>query len=382
MKTEEFGIQINKKMNKRSFIRNTFISSAGFTLLPDLFTSIVFPKNKSKNWIWAHPNTNWTADDWKRQLSKAKDAGIDALLLEIYNGTHTYFEGGQLPMKANVTEIVLPICKSLGLEFHAWMWTMPCNAQEIITAHPDWFAHNGLGQPAHTHPAYVPYYKFLCPCHPEVRDFIKGNVTSLAKISEIDGIHLDYVRLPDVILAEGLQPKYNIIQDKEYPQYDYSYSPHCRDGFKAKTGIDPLIDLKEPSSHQEWMQFRRDSVTLVNDALVPEAKKYNKQITAAVFPNWESVRQEWHRWHLDGFLPMLYHNFYNRDIDFITEHTQKAVARLKGKIPVYSGLFVPSITPENLKNAIKSGISGGSSGTSFFDLGAMNDEHWEILLKK
>ena len=32
---------------------------------------------------------------------------------------------------------------------------------------------------------------------------ITGNVNALAKIGDIDGIHLDYVRLPDVILAEA-----------------------------------------------------------------------------------------------------------------------------------------------------------------------------------
>jgi len=34
-----------------------------------------------------------------------------------------------------------------------------------------------------------------------------------------------------------------------------------------------------------WRQFRYDSITRhVNNLLVPEAKKYNKQISAAVFP--------------------------------------------------------------------------------------------------
>jgi uncharacterized lipoprotein YddW (UPF0748 family) len=368
-------------MNKRIFLKNLVLSTIGMSFLPTVrsIAQDTF-SNKPKNWIWAHPRLDWSSDDWKQHLSRAKEAGIDALLLEIYNGTGTFYEGGQLPMKANVTELVLPICKSLGIEFHAWMWTMPCNAPEIISAHPDWFAYNGLGQSAHTHPAYVPYYKFLCPCNPEAGEFIKGNVTSLSKIAEIDGIHLDYVRLPDVILAEGLQPKYKIIQDKEYPEYDYSYSPACRQQFKNATGVDALLDLKDPAAHQEWMQFRRDSITqLVNTILQPEAKKYNKQITAAVFPNWESVRQEWHKWKLDGFLPMLYHQFYNRDIDFITEHTENAIERLQKKIPVYSGLFVPSLSPENLHNAIQAGKKGGSSGTAFFELGSMTDKHWEAL---
>ena len=120
---------------------------------------------------------------------------------------------------------------------------------------------------------------------------------------------------------------------------------------------------------------------LVNDILVPEAKKYNKQVTAAVFPNWENVRQEWHRWNLDGFLPMLYHNFYLRDLDYITEHTQKANARLKNKKPVYSGLFVPSIKAEQMTAAVSAAHDGQSAGISLFDLASMSDEHWAMLKK-
>jgi hypothetical protein len=36
---------------------------------------------------------------------------------------------------------------------------------------------------------------------------------------------LDYVRYPDVILGADLQPKYNIVQDTELPEYDYGYHP-------------------------------------------------------------------------------------------------------------------------------------------------------------
>ena len=65
------------------------------------------------------------------------------------------------------------------------------------------------------------YYKFLCPQKPEVRSFIAKQVHVLAAIIDLDGIHLDYVHLPDIILAEDLQPNYDIIQDQEYPEYDY-----------------------------------------------------------------------------------------------------------------------------------------------------------------
>jgi hypothetical protein len=368
------------KMHRRTFVREAAVLTTATLLIPG--TSLLGNSNPltQKNWAWARPNAKWSIDNWKSALTKAKEKGIDAILLEVYNGTTTYFEGGQLPMVDNLTEKLIPVCQSIGMEFHAWMWTMPCNAPSVIEKHADWFAVNRLGQPAHTHPAYVGYYKFLCPCHPEVREFIQGNVASLGKISEIDGIHLDYVRLPDVILAEALQPKYKLVQDREFPEFDYSYSSYCRQQFMEKSGLDPVKDIQDPANHQEWVQFRRDSVShLVNNALAPEARKYGKQITAAVFPNWQHVRQEWHTWDLDGFLPMLYHGFYNQDIDFIQRETKASLERLQHKKPVYSGVFVPDLTPEKLPLAIREGLNGGASGFSLFDLGSMTQEHWQAL---
>lgn len=381
-------------MDKRTFLKHLGTGALSLTASSWLLSSCQNNSQESGNstqpiltekekfWIWARPQADWSNDDWKAKLSQAREAGINALLLEVYNGNKTFYQGGQLPMQEDLVSRIAPMCHELGMEFHAWMWTMPLTNADMVEKHPDWYAVNGLGEPAHTDPAYVPYYKFMCPCHPEVQDYVAGNVASLARIPEVDGVHLDYVRLPDVILAKGLQPKYDIVQDKEYPQYDYSYSTYCREQFKEQTGIDPLTDLEDPAANEEWRQFRYDAVSnMVNNRLVPEARQQGKMITAAVFPNWESVRQAWHTWDLDAFLPMLYHNFYERDLDFIQEHTRKALERMNTPKPIYSGLFIPEIDPEQLDAAIREGLDGGASGSSFFALGAIQDAHWKALKK-
>lgn len=337
------------------------------------------------NWIWLRPQTGLPDDKWKRIFGTIAENGIEAVLPEIFNGTTALFDLPNFTVKEPLLERLIPLAHAAGLQIHAWMWTMPCNNKNIIEQHPDWYAVNGKGEPAHTHPAYVGYYKFLCPCHPEVQDFIQARVRALAKIEDLDGIHLDYVRLPDVILAEGLQPKYNLVQDREFPEFDYSYSSSCREQFEAQSGIDPLT-LENPSEHEEWRQFRYDSVSnLVNGKLVPVAKEYNKKITAAVFPNWESVRQQWHRWDLDAFLPMLYQGFYNAGIDWIQTETEKGLQRLNHQKPICSGLFIPQLEPNELEQAIKVAKAGGAKGVSLFGYNEMTTDHWaklkEVLVK-
>ncbi len=384
-------------MKKRTFVKQLAYTGIGLSHAGFLWSSCNSTSSQSapedqvpapsgfKKWAWLRPPVDrWTQDDWKSNLAHAKNCGIDAIILECYNSTSTIFPhpDPQITMRANLLEQVIEVCKSNDLEIHAWMWTVPCNAEQVIINHPDWYAVNGLGQPAHTHPAYVDYYKFLDPLNPEVQQFIANNVKALAAYDGLDGIHLDYVRLPDVILAEALQPKYDIVQDREYPEYDYNYSTIARDLFKGQTGIDPLTDLEDPSTHEAWRQFRYDSITqLVNGHLLPEIKKRNKLASAAVFPNWESVRQQWHKWDLDAFFPMLYHGFYNRGLDFVSEHTKKGIERLDGKKPIYSGIFMPDILPDDMSRAFEEARSAGASGISIFDLGGTTPAQWERMKK-
>lgn len=381
-------------MDKRKFIKlatagslslmttSTLWSCQTKNAQKSLATSVV--KKLPDNWIWLRPKLEQSADYWKSTFARIKNAGFDAVLTQVYSSNETLFDHPILPVKERWLERILPLAHAAGLEIHAWMWTMPLNNPDFIEKHPDWYSVNRNGDPAHTHPAYVNYYKFLCPCNEEVAEFVAGNVEALGKIEDLDGIHLDYVRQPDVILAEGLQPKYDIVQDKEYPQYDYPYSENCRKQFKAQHGIDPM-DLGDAApQHQAWRQFRYDAVSnIVNNYCVPMARKYNKTITAAVFPNWESVRQEWHQWDLDAFLPMHYQGFYNENIPWIGEEVKKAKTRLRtanNDKPVYSGLFLPHLEKvENLKKAIEVSKANGASGISFFAYGNFKDEYLGLL---
>lgn len=381
-------------MDKRTFLRlasgSAFSLIAGGSLLScDTKTgegqSLSTPqKPLPDNWVWLRPNLDHTDDDWKRIFERIKSGGIDAVLPQVYSSNETLFDHPLLPVKEPWLERIIPIAHAAGLQVHAWMWTMPLNNPDLIEKHPDWFSVNRNGEPAHTHPAYVDYYKFLCPCNPEVASFVAGNVEALGKIEDLDGIHLDYVRQPDVILAEALQPKYDIVQDKEYPQYDYPYSENCRNQFKAKYGIDPMDLGDEAPQHEAWRQFRYDAVSnIVNNHCVPVARKYGKTISAAVFPNWESVRQEWHKWDLDAFLPMLYQGFYNADIDWIGRQVKAARSRLKAADndkAVFSGLFLPHLQGgEDLSKAIAVSKANGAKGVALFGYGNLEDEHLAVL---
>jgi len=89
------------------------------------------------------------------------------------------------------------------------------------------------------------------------------------------------------------------------------------------------------------------------------------------------VRQDWGRFKLDGFLPMLYQNFYDAGPEFVRQYTTEAVATVTA--PVYSGLYVGPLSNADFTTTIEMAVGAGASGVSLFDAGAMNDARWRIL---
>lgn len=337
-----------------------------------------------KHWMWIHPGTRRSRSDWQRVFARMREAGIDAVLPEVFAGDRVLFEYPHtlVETSAPVLETILPLAHEAGMEVHAWLWILNHPNPRIVSRHPEWYCINRLGDSAHDKPAYVPHYQFVCPRQPGVQEFMRDTVESLARIGDLDGLHFDYVRLPDVILAKGLWKKYGINQDREYPQYDYCYCDLCRSLFRERQGIDPAADMADPAAAEAWRRFRYDGVTaLVNDILVPVTRGAGKQTTAAVFPNWQHVRQEWHTWHLDGFLPMLYHSFHDQDIDWIGTEIQAAYGRMQqagNPKPVYAGLFVPSLEAGDISAAIRIAREKQARGIALFSYQAMTgDGRWQ-----
>ena len=332
-----------------------------------------------KHWTWINTDVKSGDDEWKRRFERMRRAGVSAVLPEVFNNHAAAYGSAHLPVEGEWLERLLPLAAEAGLEVHAWMHTMTCNIPEIVEGHPEWYAVNGRGESASTKPAYVGYYKFLCPSRPEVHAFLKRRVAELASYDGLASVHLDYIRLPDVILASALQPKYGLVQDREYPQFDYCYCEACRGLFKEESGLDPA-DMEDPSASEAWFEFRCGQITrLVKEVLAPEIRRRGRQVSAAVFPNWRHVRQQWAVWDLDAVLPMLYHGFYEEGLEWVGAQCRRGVADLPPSVPLYSGLYVPDLGPAELAEAVRLSLAGGARGVSLFAAGSMGPDHWDAF---
>jgi uncharacterized lipoprotein YddW (UPF0748 family) len=317
-----------------------------------------------KHWAWLRGDTK-DLDAWRRLLARLKTTGFDAVLI---SGNADFYRKH------------VPIARNEGLELHAWMFTMMRG--ENTQAHPEWYAVSRSGHSTATKPPYVDYYKFMCPSRDEVRAYLRGVVEEIASVDGLSSVHLDYIRYPDVILPVALWPKYKLVQDKEYPDFDFCYCEVCRSRFKQHTGLDPQA-LPDPPTNAAWLQYRYDTITRVVAELFDVAHAKNTQLTAAVFPTpaiaRALVRQDWTRWKADALLPMIYNGFYKEDVAWVERATREGVQALASRKPLYAGLYVPDLPPAALGEAIRRALAGGASGISIFEGNMLTPEYLRAL---
>ena len=316
--------------------------------------------------VWTTADAKKSNEEYTKEFEKYKIAGIDEILIN----TNTDPE---------LLKRIVPLAKEKGLRVHAWIMTMNRPGDPIALQNPEWYAVSKEGKSCYDKRPYVDYYQWLCPTRKESRDHILSLVEGLAKVDGIESVHLDYIRFSDIFLPISLLPKYNLKQETELPEFDFCYCDVCIEEFEKIHHKNPL-ESDNTSIDMEWKQFRLNRVRdIVNDAYVI-AHKYNKKLTAAVFPYPEMadhmVRQRWDKWTIDEVYPMIYHGFYYEEIDWIGFATKQGVEDVKGTgIEINTGVYIPSFNSrQELKEAIMLAKSNGAKGITFFDGPALNPE--------
>lgn len=355
-------------INKRNFLKSALV--AGLTAPQLTFKSLAREspdgatgKRQWKHWVWVNPRRNDKEADLQLLYATYYEAGIRGVFFE------------------RDSEMHFRAAKKNRLEAHRWIWTLNRGERDLLAAHPDWYAVNRKGESCADKPPYVGYYRWLCPSRKEVDEYLEAEVKKICRQDYVDGIHLDYVRYCDVILPLNLWSKYGIEQNRELPEYDYCYCPVCRERFGQEHGADPL-SLKHPDQSLSWRKFRYHNITRIVNRLAAAAHEFKKPITAAVFPTPEvakrNVRQDWTKWQLDAVCPMIYHGFYQENIDWIGDAVAEGVTGIGGKFPLYAGLFLPDFkNRDEIKRGIELAMQNGAAGVSLF--GRVNEGTLETL---
>lgn len=355
----------------------------------------------------------------------ASDCGIDAIFLECHSGIPSYLGDSSLLIKSAALASGLTTAKEMaaagedtswihdpaifrdsaaidimtraavfakkyGIELHAWMWTANRGEMLLRNLHKDWYAINGLGESTADIKLYNrEHYRFLCPNHDGVTEYLKARAREIAEIDGVAGVHMDFIRYPDAILPYGLHESRGVVQDKVYPTWDFCYCDVCRNKFKEQTGIDPL-ELEDPTANEEWMEFRWSSLAEMTSEIAAEIKACGKISSAAVFASPEEskklVRQDWVNFrNVDILMPMIYNRAYAFPDEWIETATREGVEGLKANnnpAVLRSGMALnPRMGIDTLYNCAECALKGGSDGICIFSLDAFarREEGWDML---
>lgn len=350
-----------------------------FLLVFSFFASKKQDDNNKKVWAWMSGKTTMTPDKWDHYFSEASNAGIDAIILECHGG-YPEVLGDSTSFRDSaaifIIETALQFSQKYDIELHAWIWTTNRTEMSLRNAHPEWYQVNALGESCLDIKLYNrEHYRWLCPSRPTTIQYLKERVSELAQIEGLAGVHLDFIRYPDAILPYGLHESRNVVQDKVYPLWDFCYCEVCRTKFKELSGIDPM-DLEDPTSNQEWMQYRWDALANMASEVAAQIKVYGKVSSAAVFASPEEskklVRQDWANFkNVDVFLPMIYHKFYGWEDESVLTATREGVEALKtagNQGVLTSGLFVGHVPADRISEFFGYAREGGSNGVCLFSL--------------
>jgi len=278
----------------------------------------------------------------------------------------------------------VPVAKQEGLKVHAWIMAMNRPGDTVALKHPDWYMVSRDGKSCFDTRPYVGYYQWLCPTREASRNHVLGLVEGLAKVEGIESVHLDYIRFPDIFLPIGLLPKYDLKQETEMAEYDFCYCDVCISEFEKLHHKNPK-ESTNTAIDMEWKNFRLNAIKSVVDDAYDIVNKNNKKLTAAVFPYPEMadhmVRQRWDKWNIDEVYPMIYHGFYNEEIDWIGYATKQGVEDVKSKnIGINTGVYLPPFTSSaELKQAILLAKENGAKGVTFFDGPQLTDDYLKTI---
>lgn len=206
---------------------------------------------------------------------------------------------------------------------------------------------------------------YLDPAAPGLADELAATFAELlSRYPTLDGLHLDYIRYPDVLpYAPGTRFGVGI---------DFGYGKATRERFAAETGQQaPFGDSL--ANANAWDAWRRDQVTALVAAIAGAAREVSPkvQLSAAVWSYADRaylvLGQDWRRWLEDDLLDFAVPMAYTLD-DRLLRYEAEHYAGLPNARRIWVGLgtWLFADAPERALEQIRLVRKAGASAEALF----------------
>ena len=289
-------------------------------------------------------------------IDRARRMRVCGLLVQVVGRGDAWYRSSVLPRAEALTSAsdrdplahLIERAHAQGLEVHAWMncllvWSgrrPPRDPRHVVRAHPDWIAQLKDGRrlsrlTARDLRRLRIEGAYLAPALPGVRRWVASIAAEIASSYAVDGVHLDYIRQPDVAIG---------------------YDPDTRARFALAYGADPArFDRYAPRRRQElmqsWRAFQRDQITAVVQAVrdTLNALRPGLALSAAVVADTSRSQgltaQGWRGWLRDSLIDRAYVMCYSPDVQTVMNQLIGIDQDLGATSRVVPGIAVYNTSP-------------------------------------
>jgi uncharacterized lipoprotein YddW (UPF0748 family) len=264
-----------------------------------------------------------------------------------------------------------------GLEVHAWLNTFfvwhksraPWSSRHVMNAHPEWLVRNKQNQIQRTESKDCEG-SFLNPAIPEVRQYLRNVFMDVATNYGVDGVHMDYVRLPANRFSFG-DADMRLFREWLAPRLTPDEIAYA--DAKVANGSRMAWYYLHP---KEWAEWRRGNVTsaVLDISTAVHAARPELIVSAAVFPNYRVARddkgQSWRDWLNNGFIDAACPMSYNQSTQLATSQIREAVLACPGK-PIIAGVGAWQMPSASAVAKGKAYRNVGAAGINFFSYDGM-----------
>ena len=279
--------------------------------------------------FWCHSAFGLPGKTWDEAIKFLADNGFNAIAPNMLWGATSFYPSKVLTPDKSVATLgdqvaqCLSACAKYGVKCHVWKVNWNCGSHAskdvidaLVAQKRTQKSFDGTENPS-----------WLCPSNPiNQQQEIDAMVELVRNYPTLDGIHFDYIR---------------------YPDHNSCFCDGCRERFQQRIGTvveNWPRDLRSKDDlRAQWLQFRRDAINAVVQQVHEQAKKVrpNIQISAAVFSNWPSCRdnigQDWSMWCERGWLDFVCPMNY-RDSNMEFQNLCRRQAAWAHKVPLYPGI--------------------------------------------
>lgn len=268
--------------------------------------------------VWDHSGLGLYPGDWPRTAKLLAQAGITDVYVNVAGAAFALYPSKVLPqrLEGNALRDAIAACRQQGLRVHAWILCYSCtNAAKGAVDRfkgKGWTLQDAKGNDLN----------WLDPTHPEVRNYLIDAAIELAK-SGVDGVHLDFIRFPDLPSSLGPRTK---------ARFEAAHG-------KTKNWPKCITEANGAYRRQflDWREAQIASTVLAIRSRI-RAVKPNVELSAAVFGKYpacaDSVGQDWISWLRTGMIDYALPMNYTENIEALKDWlgTQTADRRVASKI--------------------------------------------------